>query len=227
VADVLPMAKDTLKALTLELPMAGCATGTIRNVWSSIEERHRRFGHPLPLGGPGDFRRLYKAVSAVKGAPSRVIFPIGSHHMKRMMELLGLSSTQERDMFMCCTGTALNCRVVEVTFFRICDFLWDHDAPYHEKYLGTAAVRIYRRKQDTGRKGHLPRLGRANNVEWDLVLRLRRYAERHNLEVSTECSKDEDPGAGWDVGIVHRSSSRSAQGSAGGPRYGSQSRDRW
>jgi hypothetical protein len=123
VTDVLPMAKGTLKALTLELLMAGCATGTIRNVWSSIEERHRRFGYPLPLGGPGDVRRLYKAVSAVKGASSRVIFPIGSHHMKRMLELLGLSSTQERDMLMCCTGTALNCRVVEVAFFQICNFL--------------------------------------------------------------------------------------------------------
>ena len=196
VAGVLPMTKDTLKALTLELLMAGCASGTIGSVWSSIEERHRRFGHPLPLGEPGAFRRLYKAVSAVKGAPSRVIFPIGSHHMKRMMGLLGLSSAQERDVLMCCTGTALNCRVGEVTFFRICDFLWDHDAPYHEKYLGTAAVRIYQRKKDTGRKGHLPRLGRASNVEWDLVLRLRRYAEQHNLEVSAECIKGENPGAG-------------------------------
>jgi hypothetical protein len=92
-------------------------------------------------------------------------------------------------------GTALNCRVVEVALLQICDFLWDHDAPYHEMYQGTAAVRTYRRKQDTGRKGHLPRLGRASNIEWDLVLRLRRYEERHGLEFSTECSKDEDPGA--------------------------------
>jgi hypothetical protein len=93
-------------------------------------------------------------------------------------------------------GTALNCRVVEVAFFQICDFLWDHDAPYHKMCQGTAAVRICRRKQDTGQKGHLPRLGRASNVEWDSVLRLRRYAERHGPEVSAECSKDEDPGAG-------------------------------
>ncbi len=99
-------------------------------------------------------------------------------------------------MLMCCTGTALNCRVMEVDFFQICDFLWDHDAHYHEMYQGTAAVRIYRRKQDTGRKGHLPRLGRAINIEWDLVLRLRKYAEQHGLKVSAECSKDEDPGAG-------------------------------
>ncbi len=228
VADVLPMVKDTLKALTLELLMTGCATGTIRNVWSSVEERHRRFGYPLPLGEPGDFRRLYKAVSAVKGAPSRVIFPIGSHHMKRMLELLGMSSTQERDMLMCCTGTALNCRVVEVAFFQICDFLWDHDAPYHEMYQGTAAVRIYRRKQDTGRKGHLPRLGRASNIEcqsgnWccgcgdmrsDTVWRLAQSAARTRIQ-------------GRDANIVRRSSSRSAQGRAGEPRSGSQSRGRW
>jgi hypothetical protein len=101
-----------------------------------------------------------------------------------MMELLGLSSAQERDVLMCCTGTALNCRVGEVTFFRICDFLWDHDVPYHEKYRGTAAVRIYRRKQDTKRSGHYPRLGRAMRVEWDLVRRLKQHAAEHGLVVS-------------------------------------------
>ncbi len=71
-----------------------------------------------------------------------------------------------------------------------------HDAPYYEMYQGTAAVRIYRRKQDTGRKGPLPRLGRASNAQWGSVLRLQRYAERHGPEVSAEYSKDEDPGAG-------------------------------
>ncbi len=132
---------------------------------------------PPSVGECGDFRCLFKAVSA-------------------LLELPGLSSMRERDMLMCCTGIALNCRVVEVAFFQICDLLWDHAAPYHEMYQGTAAVRIYRRKQDTGQKGLLPRLGRASNIEWDLVLRLRRYAERPGLEVSAECSKDEDPGAG-------------------------------
>jgi hypothetical protein len=225
VAGVLPMTKDTLKALTLELLMAGCASGTIGNVWSSIEERHRRFGHPLPLGEPGAFRRLYKAVSAVKGAPSRVIFPIGSHHMKRMMGLLGLSSAQERDVLMCCTGTALNCRVGEVTFFRICDFLWDHDAPYHEKYLGTAAVRIYRRKQDTGRKGHLPRLGRASNVEWDLVLRCGDMRSSTTWRLAQSASKASIRGLGVDT--VHRSFSRSPQERVDRLRNGNQSRGRW
>ena len=73
--------------------------------------------------------------------------------------------------------------------------LWDFDATFHVMYRGTAAIRIYRRTQDTGRKGHYPRLGKASNIEWDLVLRLRSYAERHSLLVSERCSKGADPGA--------------------------------
>ena len=50
VGSILPMTQTTLKAITQELMMIGCATGTIRNVWSTIEDRHRRYGYPLPLG---------------------------------------------------------------------------------------------------------------------------------------------------------------------------------
>jgi hypothetical protein len=120
-------------------------------------------------------------------------------------------------VLMCCTGTALNCRVVEVAFFQICDFLRDHDAPYHEMYQGTAAVRIFLRKQDTGRKGHLPRLGRASNIEWDLVLRLRRYGVQGRVQ----------QGRGQGADIVRHSSSLSFQGSAAGLRSVSQSHGRW
>ena len=31
----------------------------------------------------------------------------------------------ERDLLICCTGTALNCRVVEVVFLQIRNLLWD------------------------------------------------------------------------------------------------------
>ena len=125
-------------------------------------------------------------------------------------------------------GTALICRVVEVAFFQICNFLWDHDAPYHEKYLGTAAVRIYRRKQDTGRKGHLPRLGRAGNIEWDLVLRLPSCGDMRSEMVwrlAQSAARTRIQGQGAD--IVRSSSSLSAQGRAGELRSGSQSRGRW
>ena len=192
---LMPMTKQTLEALTQELLMVGCAAGTIRNTWSSIEDRHRRFGLELPLGGFGDFRRMSKAVAAVRGTPSRIIFPIGSHHLQRMLELVGLTAGQEQEILMCCTGTALNCRVGEITFLQICDLLWDLDAAFSVEYMGTTAIRIYRRKQDTGRKGHYPRIGCASRAEWDIVSRLKRHAERQGLAVSPECEKEDKPGA--------------------------------
>ena len=51
---LMPMSKVTLKALTQELLMVGCAAGTIKNVWCSISDRHRRFGHNVPLAAAGD-----------------------------------------------------------------------------------------------------------------------------------------------------------------------------
>ena len=192
---LMPMSKITLKALTQELLMVGCAAGTIKNVWCSIADRHRRFGHNTPLAAAGDFKRLYKAVAAVKGAPSKLLFPIGTHHLRRLLELIGLTECQSRDVLVCATGMALCCRVVEITDFQICDMLWELDAAYDASYAGTLAVHIYRRKQDTARKGLYPRIGIASRAEWDIAHRLRRHAERYDLRVDALCTKKQHPGA--------------------------------
>ena len=63
------------------------------------------------------------------------------------------------------------------------------DADFHVQYVGTTAVRIYRRKQDTKRTGYYPRLGRSTRVEWDLAQRLKQHAETHGLEVSEQCGE--------------------------------------
>ena len=175
--------------------MVGCAAGTIRNVWSSIADRHRRFGLTPPMNGPGEFSRMCKAVAAVKGMPSRIVFPIGAHHLQRMLELIGLTDREAQNVLITCMGTVLNCRVVELTFIQICDLLWELDRAYHERYAGTTAVHIYRRKQDTGRRGLQPRIGVASKAEWDIVDRLRKHASKHNLVVSEQCSKTKSPGA--------------------------------
>ena len=62
----------------------------------------------MPLGGAGEFKRLYKAVAAVKGTPSRIMFPIGVHHIKRLLELVGLTECQERDVLVTVLGTVVN-----------------------------------------------------------------------------------------------------------------------
>ncbi len=112
------MSKDTLKLLPQELLMVGCAAGTIKTVCCSISYRHRRFGQNAPLAAAGDFKRLYKAIAAVHGAPSKLLFPIGIHHLRRFLDLIGLTECQSRDVLVCATGMGLCCRVVEVTDFQ-------------------------------------------------------------------------------------------------------------
>jgi hypothetical protein len=73
--------------------------------------------------------------------------------------------------------------------------LWELDAAYDASYAGTLAVHIYRRKQDTARKGLSPRSGIASRAEWDIAHRLRRHAERYGLRVDALFTKRQHPGA--------------------------------
>jgi hypothetical protein len=113
----LPKSKVTLKALTQELLMVGCTAGTIKNVWCRISDRHRRFGHNAPLSAAGDFKRLCKAVAAVKGAPQSFLFPSAVTTTCGFLDLTGLTECQARDVLVCATRMALCGRVVEVTDF--------------------------------------------------------------------------------------------------------------
>ncbi len=99
VRSLLPMGLPVLKAITQEMLMLGSSAGTIRNVWSAIEDRHRFFGYTTPLAArEGDFSLYSKAAASVKGMPSRVIFSIGTHHVRLMLELVGLSLAQLSDI---------------------------------------------------------------------------------------------------------------------------------
>ena len=62
----------------------------------------------MPWAASGDFKRLYKAVSAVKGALSKLLFPIGTHHLRRFLELIGPTECQSRDVLVCATGMAVS-----------------------------------------------------------------------------------------------------------------------
>jgi len=190
VKSLLPMTQQTLKAITQEMLMVGCSAGTIRNLWSAIEDRHRLFGYqpPLAMRG-GDFSRYSKAVASVKGTPSRLIFPVGVHHVQKMLDLIGLTITQRRDMLMCALGTVMCMRVNEVDQLQICDVLWRFDAGFHAMYANTLACRIYKRKQDTARKGLYPLAGGA------IFTRLRAYTHLLGIEPSEDCSKGRLPGA--------------------------------
>ena len=189
VGALLPMSTATLKAITQEMLMVGCSAGTIKNVWSAIEDRHRRFGYSPPLEADGLYSRLARAVGSVRGQPSRLIFPVGVHHVQRLLELAGLTLTQKRDMLICVLGTVACMRVEEISNVQVCDCRWNHDAQWSAAYEDTMALAIYKRKQDQVRKGLYPRIGKA------VTRRVRAFVEELGLEVSDECSKERSPGA--------------------------------
>ncbi len=118
-----------------------------------------------------------------------MLFPISIHHLRRLLDLIGLTECQERDLLVCLTGMALCCRVIEVSESQICDMLWELDSAYDVAYVGTLAVHIYQRKQDTERKGLYPQIGITSRTEWDIAQRLRQHAERYGLRVDARCTK--------------------------------------
>ena len=148
-----------------------------------------RNGYELPLGATGDFSRMSKAVASVQGEPSRLVFPVGTHHVRALLELAGLTESQTRDVLACVLGTVCCLRVSEVAQLQVCDLKWDHDAAWHPRYANTLAVGVYKRKQDQVRKGLYPRAGEA------VATRLRIFTERLGLEVRAECTKRRSPGA--------------------------------
>ena len=155
---LLPMTVATLKSLTAEFLLVGVTANSIKNLWSAIEHRHRLAHLPSPLAQRMAFKRTFKAVCAVRGAPSRLLFPIGTHHLARMLALVDLSPAQQRSVLIVAVGTASCCRVAEVGNFQMCDLLWDLDATFHRDLTGGLAIRVWKRKQDTGRFGLYPRI---------------------------------------------------------------------
>ena len=79
----------------------GCAAASsIDKVWSAMAHRHRLAELPFPLAQPLCLTAWFKAVAAIKGAPSRCLFPVGTWHARLMLHLIALS--RRRNKGLCC-----------------------------------------------------------------------------------------------------------------------------
>jgi len=186
----LPMNLETLEALTMEWLIAGASVNTIKNVWSAIEDRHRMFGHRPPLWAPGAFRRRLKALSSLQGSPTKLVFPIGVHHVQAMTRLIGLSAVQKRNVILVAVGTVMCARPSEPTSVQTCDVHWGVDAAFHARYEDGVGVKVRKRKNDTGRRGIMTRIPGGS-----LQRMMRQYALEQQLVVSPRCTKPDKPGA--------------------------------
>jgi NADH:ubiquinone oxidoreductase subunit K len=152
-------------------------------------------------------------VAAVKGTLSKLIFSIGLHHLRRLLELVGLTMCQERNVLVFILGTAVCLQAVAVAFCKICDFVRDHDAAFHKMYVGTVVVHVFRRKQETARKGLYASVklaswlhgmsSRVSGVAWRrvsllptlLLLYCVRRTGRNAEQAAGYAGRDQEPGA--------------------------------
>ena len=182
--------ESLLGALTMELLIMGASVGSIRNTWSAIENRHRMFGYEPLLSEPGAIRRGIKALSSLRGQPSKLIFPLGRRHIKALLDLIGLTWTQRRNVLLVVTGTTMCARVSEPAGLRICNVFPSLDAPYDPQYQGGIGIKIVKRKNDTKRRGIMTRIPPGPFAE-----RLLRWIQEEELTRHPRCTRESAPGA--------------------------------
>ena len=187
---LLPMAVGELRALVMEFMMLGVSAGSIKNVLSAIEHRHRMAGLAPPLMERLAFKRMMKAVSSVSGTPSRLRFPIGAHHLWKLLRLHHPSLLERTAVVVVCTGTLCYSRVSELANLQLCDLLWGHDGAFIAELEAALAIRIYKRKQDTGRFGLYVRI-----LAGLLVDLIRAHVAALGLRMDDRCTKSEKAGA--------------------------------
>lgn len=188
---LLPMSLANLEALIMELMILGMAANSIKNMMACIQSRHRMSELTPPILRAKLFARIFKAVASTTGAPSRLRFPIGTHQLLQMVALDGsMSPLERRAVLVVLIGTACVSRVDEVAQLQVCDLLWNHDAAYHPSLWAALAIRIIRRKQDSGRFGLYVRLPAGMVVEM-----LRAYVKDMQLRLDPRCTKAIQRGA--------------------------------
>ena len=190
VGSMLPMSQDTLKSLTTELLLAGTSVNSIKNLWSAIESRHRNWGYQPPLASDGLFKRWIKALGSIKGAPGKLIFPLGPHQIQALLRMTGLTTLQTRNVLAVSMGTVCCGRAGEVAAIQTCSLAWGLDGAYHPDYANGAGLYVQKRKNDTQRRGICTRIPGGLLLE-----KIKKWIKDQGLEVSPLCTRQGSPGA--------------------------------
>ena len=191
----MPMANETLSALSWQLILLGCSASHIGQAWGAIAHRHAVARVPTPLAGKGDYAKWRKSLGVMQGQPSPLKFPIRKEHLWALLALPGLATAPfvfQRNVL----GTALTvvccARVSEMAELQSCDVLFNFDVLRGTPgFEGTAAIKIRKRKNDVLRKGLFPRIGKAlqEDTAFDLVAWLRSYLQQFDLLPHPECRR--------------------------------------
>ena len=125
-----------------------------------------------------------EAVISVGGTPTCLRFPIEAHHLWKLMGLDQPSRMERMAVMIVCTGMACCSRVSELANLHLCKLLWGHDGAFVAELAAALTIRIYKRKQDTGRFGLYVRIvaGVLTDLMWADVADL-------NLRTDDRCKR--------------------------------------
>ena len=70
------MSTDALRAFIWDALAFESTISVLKHCVNAIKAWHRRLGMPVPVDGPGEYRRLVNCLARFQGTPRRLIFPL-------------------------------------------------------------------------------------------------------------------------------------------------------
>ena len=192
---ILPMTRSTLEALVWDMLSCQCTAPMIRAVVDATQARHRRFGLLSPLVGARAYTRFMGSLTRFQGTQSPYKSPITPDLVMAMLLAPTKSPAEERNVLAACTGTVSGLRPAEGAAMQACDLMVGFDARHGPAYRLAAATNVMQRKQDQGRKGHHPRIGRGSRPETDIFGRLIAFTASCGTSPGPRCTKQARPHA--------------------------------
>jgi len=193
---VLPMSRDTLKALSWDLIAFRTSRSQIVAVWCAISERHRHFGLTPPIHERGEFSTWCRAIASITGRPLSLKLPVNKHIVRWLLAWRPTKVGEHRARLLTALATIACLRVSEVAALQVCDLWFDHFTGMGiPGYEGSCGVHVLKRKNDQERKGHYPGIGVSQDPALDLVAQLRFWMSWMRLAVHPDCTKRSAPAA--------------------------------
>ena len=197
--ELLPMSVEVFQALTFDMLSVLSSQAKVQGIWNAVAFQHRHHRLVSPVALAGGYGRLSKCIARFAGRQSPMKYPVHASMVVALLRSAPESLTQLRDCLATVVATLACLRPGEGAALQVCDVLFDFDARAGGRYrTGTAALNVLRRKNDQIRKGHHPRLGRAEDSALDVVHQLKAYLKAAGLARHGRCSKGRSPHARCD-----------------------------
>jgi hypothetical protein len=194
---LLPMSDDLVRAYVWDCLAFEASHSVLKHALDAIKAWHRRLDLPVPLDGPGDYRRITTSLARFQPVPRILKFPIHKDAVRRLLTLplpphppcAGVLPPKPAqpgwrrcpicwsflhrwfDCLAAATATLICSRCLELGQLQTCDIWRDFDflRGGWQQFKGGAAYNIKIRKNDQFRFGHQPRVGVPADPRFDVL----------------------------------------------------------